>query len=256
MKLIDLSVAIEDNLPVDPAPQIAHIEYIDHEAGVESMLTFFPGATKDDLPDGAGWAVDNIRLSTHTGTHLDAPWHYHPTMNHGERAWTIDEIPLEWCISDGVMVDFSDKPDGYVCTSEDFKAYFEKVGYQLKPLDIVLVHTSAMTAWGSPKYLVTGCGVGREATVWLAEQGVHIVGTDAWSWDAPLPLVAEKFNQTHDSSLIWEGHKAGAECIYCHMEKLNNLEQLPPFGFKVSCLPIKIKNGSAGWVRAVAMLQD
>ena len=41
MKLIDLSVAIEDGLPVDPPPQIAHIDYIDHKAGIESMLSFF-----------------------------------------------------------------------------------------------------------------------------------------------------------------------------------------------------------------------
>lgn len=90
MKLIDLSVAIEDGLPVDPPPQIAHIDYIDHKAGIESMLQFFPGATQEDLLDGCGWAVDNLKLSTHTGTHLDAPFHYHPTMNHGKPAWTID----------------------------------------------------------------------------------------------------------------------------------------------------------------------
>ena len=256
MKLIDLSVAIEDGLPVDPPPQIAHIDYIDHKAGIESMLSFFPGATQEDLLDGCGWAVDNLKLSTHTGTHLDAPFHYHPTMNHGEPAWTIDRIPLEWCMGDGVMVDFSDKPDGYVCNSADFIEYFDKVGYRLKVGDIVLVHTNAMEDWGSPRYLVRGCGIGREATLWLANQGIHIMGTDAWSWDAPLSLIAEKFAQTHDASLIWEGHKAGAECIYCHMEKLNHLEQLPPFGFRVICFPVNIKNGSAGWTRPVAIIEE
>ena len=105
----------------------------------ESMLSFFPGATQEDLLDGCGWAVDNLKLSTHTGTHLDAPFHYHPTMNHGKPAWTIDRIPLEWCMGDGVMVDFSDKPDGYVCNSADFIEYFDKVGYRLKVGDIVLV---------------------------------------------------------------------------------------------------------------------
>ena len=68
MKLIDLSVAIEDGLPVDPPPQIAHIDYIDHKAGIESMLPFFPGATQEDLLDGCGWAVDNLKLSTHRNT--------------------------------------------------------------------------------------------------------------------------------------------------------------------------------------------
>lgn len=256
MKLIDLSVAIEDGLPVDPPPQIAHIHYTDHKEGVASMLSFFPGATADDLLDGCGWAVDDLQLSTHTGTHMDAPYHYHPTMDHGKPAWTIEQVPLEWCMGDGVMVDFSDKPNGYVCTSKDFEDYFTKVGYVLKENDIVLVHTNAMSAWGTPKYLESGCGIGREATLWMCKQGVHVVGTDAWSWDAPLPLVAERFKETHDSTLIWEGHKAGAECVYCHMEKLNHLEQLPPYGFQVICFPINVKNGSAGWVRPVAILKE
>ena len=50
--------------------------------------------------------------------------------------------------------------------------------------------------------------------------------------------------------------KAGAECIYCHMEKLNHLEQLPPFGFRVICFPVNIKNGSAGWTRPVAIIEE
>lgn len=256
MKVIDLSQAIVDNLPVDPPVSIAHIQYEDHDLGAESMLPFFQGAQRKDLPDGAGWAVENLSLSSHTGTHLDAPWHYHPTMNGGERAMTIDEVPLEWCMGDGVVFDFSDKPDGYVCTSEDFKAYLAKIGYALKPGDIVLVHTNAEDYWGQPEFLNHGCGVGREATLWLSEQGVKVVGTNAWSWDAPLGSIAKKFAETGDASLIWEGHKAGKDCIYCHYEKLTNLDKLPPYGFKFIGLPVKIKGGSAGWSRPIAILED
>ena len=112
-KIIDLSVAIEDGLPSDPEFMIPRIEYWDHKKGAESMLTFFPTATEKDLPKGLGWAVEFLRLSTHSGTHLDAPWHYHPTMDgDGSPALTIDQIPLEWCYSDGVMLNLSDKPDG------------------------------------------------------------------------------------------------------------------------------------------------
>lgn len=256
MKLIDLSVPLVDGLPVDPPPQIPHIQYIDHKAGVSGMLELFPGTTEKDLPDGCSWAVEVLSLCTHSGTHMDAPWHYHPTMNGGERAWTIDEIPLEWCFSDGVMVDFSDKPDGYVCTSQDFKDYFERVGYVLKAGDIVLVHTNAPQAWGTEAFLEKGCGIGREATLWLTRQGIHITGTDAWSWDAPLKLEAETFRKNGDPSVIWEGHKAGKDTIYCHMEKLANLDQLPAFGFKVIAFPIKIQAASAGWVRPVALLEQ
>ena len=182
MKIIDLSTPIAHQLPVDPEIQMASIEYIDHSAGIPSMVNMFPGITADDIPDRAAWAVELISLCTHTGTHMDAPWHYHPTMDHGKQAWTIDEVPLEWCIGNGVVIDVSDCPDGYVCTKEDLQHYFRKIDYTVKPGDIILVHTSAMEKWGQPEYMMKGCGIGREATLWLTEQGVHITGTDAWSW--------------------------------------------------------------------------
>lgn len=255
MKIIDLSVCIEDQLPVDPPQSRPAINYTDH-TNTADMLAFFPGATEDDLPDRAGWAVETLTLGSHAGTHMDAPWHYHPTMNGGEPSWTIDEIPLEWCMGDGVMLDFSDKEDGYLCTSEDFRKKLHEIGYRLKPGDIVLIHTSAPRNWGKAEYLGTGCGVGREGTLWLAKQGIHVVGTDAWSWDVPLSYEAKRFEETGDASVIWEGHKAGKDIIYCQMEKLANLDQLPPYGFRVYAFPVKIKGGSAGWVRCVATVDE
>jgi kynurenine formamidase len=57
-----------------------------------------------------------------------------------------------------------------------------------------------------------------------------------------------------DAGLIWEGHKAGRHIAYCHLDKLHNLDQLPPAGFTVSCFPVKIERASAGWTRAVAII--
>jgi kynurenine formamidase len=257
MKIIDLSVSIVSGLPTDPPHQIPKIEYINHDSdeSLNTMRKYFPSIAKNDLPEGMGWATEILHLRTHVGTHMDAPWHYHPTMNNGEPAWTIDQVPLEWCIGDGVMVDFSEKPDGYVCTSGDFLEYFDKINYRLKPRDILLLQTGAQKYWGRPDYMNKGCGVGREGTLWLCAQGVCTVGTDAWSWDPPLSLVSERFEKTRDNSIIWEGHKAGKEKAYLQMEKLTNLHQLPAFGFKVVALPIKINKASAGWVRAVALLE-
>lgn len=255
-KIIDLSVSIENDLPSDPPMMIPKIQYKDHEDSIEEMLSFFPGATVDDLPNGLAWANDFLYLSSHSGTHLDAPYHYHPTMNDGQRAWTIDEIPLEWCIGNGVVIDFSDKEDGYSVTIDDFKDKLKEIKYTLKEGDIVLVYTGASKKWGTPKYLTAGCGMGREVTLWLIDQGIKVVGTDAWSWDRPLSLIAKEFQKTKDKSIIWEGHFAGIEKAYCHIEKLTNLDKLPPYGFKFICLPIKIKGGSAGWVRAVAFIED
>lgn len=256
MKIIDLSLPIESDLPSDPPAYRPHINYVNHDDSVEEMLGFFPGATQENLPEGKGWAVEFLNVSSHSGTHLDAPYHYYPTMNGGERAWTIDEVPLEWCFGNGVLVDFTDKPDGYKCSSKDFQEYFQKINYQLQPGDIVLVRTGAMAKWGTAEYLVSGCGMSKEATLWLVDQGVHVVGTDAWSWDVPLSLTAKSFQETGDDSIIWEGHRAGADKAYCHIEKLNNLESLPTTGFTFYGFPVKISKASAGWIRAVAMVGE
>ena len=253
-RIIDLSIAIEADLPSDPPQMVPEIEYWDHRKGAEHMKTFFPEAKDEDLPSGLGWAIEFIRLSTHSGTHLDAPWHYHPTTNRGEPARTIDQIPLEWCFSDGVVLDFSDRQDGYLVTPADLEEALARIRYALKPLDIVLIRTDADRHWGTARYLVSGCGMGRDATLWLLDKGIKIVGTDAWSWDRPLPYIADEFRATGNSSVIWEGHFAGIEKEYCHMEKLTNLAELPPYGFRVACFPIKIHRASAGWVRAVAIL--
>lgn len=255
-RFIDLSIAIEPDLPSDPPMMIPTIDYMDHEAGAESMQLFFPTLKKEDLPGGKGWAVEYVQLSTHSGTHLDAPWHYHPTMDRGKRSLTIDEIPLEWCMGDGVVLDMRHLEDGRLVTPADMEEALEKIGYRLKPLDIVLVMTGADAFWGTPDYLLKGCGMGREATLWLLERGVRVVGTDAWSWDRPLPLIAREFERTGNASIIWEGHFAGIEKSYCHIEKLTNLDKLPPSGFTFFCFPVKIKAASAGWVRAVALVEE
>ena len=98
--------------------------------------------------------------------------------------------------------------------------------------------------------------MGREATLFLLERRVRITGTDAWSWDAPFVHTRQKYLAAKDAGLIWEGHKAGREIGYCHIEKLHNLESLPAKGFTVSCFPVKVRAGSAGWTRAVAIIDQ
>ena len=124
-KLIDISVPLQNDVPADPPGGHPTIQYIDHQQGLPRMLQFFEGLKAEDLPDGQGWAVEQVQLSTHNGTHLDAPWHFHPTMNRGERSWTIDEVPLEWCLQPGVKLDFRHFPDGYVATAKDVENRIE-----------------------------------------------------------------------------------------------------------------------------------
>jgi len=253
-RLIDLSVALENDVPADLGPG-PHIAYTDHKQSAPQVAALFPGLRPDELPDGEGWAVETVTLSTHNGTHLDAPWHYASTMNRGERSWTIDEVPLEWCFQPGVKLDFRHFPDGYVATPADVEAELARIGHALKPLEIVLVNTSAAARYGTAEYVPSGCGMGYAATMYLLERGVRLTGTDGWSWDAPFVHTARRYAETHDASLIWEGHKAGRHIGYCHLEKLHNLELLPPDGFTVACFPVKLKAASAGWTRAVAILR-
>ena len=255
--IIDLAISIEAGLPSDPEMMIPQIDYLDHASGADQMEVFFPGLKKEQLPQGLGWAVEFVRLATHSGTHLDAPYHYHPHMDRGQPAMTIDQVPLEWCFQDGVLLDFSHKADGERITSDDVEKELARIGYTLKPLDIVLVRVGADAAWGTPEYLLKGAGMTRESTLYLLDRGVRVVGIDAWSWDRPLPFLAQEFAETGDPSVIWEAHFAGIERGYCHMEKMTNLDKIPrPFGFKVACFPVKIKGASGGWTRPVAIFED
>ena len=255
-RFVDLSVPLETGIVSDPPIMLPKIDYMTHDQTAEQVMSFFPGLKKEDLPGGEGWAVEFLQIATHNGTHLDAPYHHHSTMNKGERALTIDEVPLEWCMNPGVKLDFRHFDDGYVVSAADVEAELKRIGHDLRPLDIVVVNTSAGDRYGQPDFLIKGCGMGREATLYLLERGVRVTGTDAWSWDAPFPLTAQEYARTGDASIIWEGHRASMEIGYCHMEKLTNLEGLPASGFEISCFPYKIKGASAGFTRAVAIFEE
>jgi len=255
-RIVDLSIYLENDVLSDPPAFGPRIEYFTHDNTFGQIAPFFPGLKQEDLPDGAGWAVEKVELITHNGTHLDAPYHFHPTMNRGERAIAIDEVDLNWCFQPGVKLDFRDFPDGYVVTAADVERELERIGHVLRPLEIVVVNTRAGSRYGHDDYVAAGCGMGYEATMYLLERGVRLTGTDAWSWDAPFVYTAQKYAATKDASLIWEGHKAGRHIGYCHLEKLHNLEALPGHGFVISCFPHKIRGASAGWTRAVAIFDD
>lgn len=255
-RIVDLSVSLEMGIASDPPIMMPEITYMNHQETAEQIMAFFPGLKKEDLPGGEGWAVERLNIATHNGTHMDAPYHYHSTMNKGERAITIDEVPLDWCLRPGVKLDFRHFDDGYIVQPADIETEFQRIGHDLQPLDIVVVNTSAAERYGQPDYLMKGCGIGREATNYLTERGVRVVGTDAWSWDAPFALTAQEYAKTGDPSIIWEGHRAGMDIGYCQMEKLTNLDSLPGSGFEISCFPFKIKAASAGFTRTVAIFEE
>jgi kynurenine formamidase len=192
---------------------------------------------------------------------MDAPWHYHPTQDGGAPATTIEDIPLDWCMRPGVRLDFRDLPDGHVTTPEEIAAELDRIGYELQPFDIVLCNTAAGERFGEEDYVHSGSGLGRDATLHLAQQGIKIVGTRRLVLGRPLlgdrqALRRDPRRLPYTTSLIREGHKVGREIGYCRLEKLHGLEQLLPTGFTVICFPVKITKASAGWTRCVAVLPD
>lgn len=255
VRLIDLSVPLEHQAASEPMP--AQVRYARHDAeGLQQMRQLL-GVRPEDLvwSKGLGWAVEEVQAITHTGTHVDAPYHYAPTSE-GRPARTIDQVPLEWCFAPGVVLDVRHKAAGDLITVADLEDALARIDYRLRPLDIVLLHTGADKRLGSPAYFEQP-GLGREGVLWLAEQGVKVIGIDAYTLDRPFASMVADYRRTGDGRYIWPAHFAGIEREYCQIEKLAKLDLLPrPHGFYVSCLPVKIQAASAGWCRAVALVPE
>ena len=251
-EIIDLSVPLTDRAVSEPWP--ARIQYHGHRKGGWQMRWLF-GARARDLraSGGLGWAVETVKAMTHTGTHVDAPWHYGP-RSEGKPARTIDEIPLDWCLAPGVRIDVRDLADGEEITVARLRERLDAIGYTLQPRDIVLLWTGADERIGSKAYFQQP-GLGREGTLWLVEQGVRVIGIDAYTLDRPFRHMKADFARTGNGDAVWPAHFAGIEREYCQIEKLANLGKIPcSHGFWVSCLPVKIERASAGWCRAVALI--
>jgi kynurenine formamidase len=251
VRLVDLSAPIVASPPDTPEPLRTEIRFADHAAGAQAIEQLL-GVPARLLRDGEGWAVEEfLRLGTHNTTHVDAPWHYNSTIA-GERAQTIDELPLDLFLAPGVVLDFDGRPDGEVIGPEDVERALDMAGHTLRERDIVLVRTGRDAFLDAPDYMIRGPGVSAEATRWLFERGVRVVGIDAWGWDAPLHLQAAEATQRGETGVFWAAHQAGLP--YCQIERLANLGALPPTGFTVSCFPLKVVGGSAGPARVVAIL--
>jgi kynurenine formamidase len=94
--------------------------------------------------------------------------------------------------------------------------------------------------------------VTADATRWLFEKGVRVMGIDAWGWDAPLDRQAKEAKERDEPGILWAAHQC--DLPYSQIERLTNLGALPPTGFTVACFPLKIKGASAAPARVVALL--
>lgn len=254
MKIIDLSKTIQ-YYPKDPSFMKIKIKHKPHKAS-KWILRYYGMPFRLFPKKFIGWANDEIKkMGVHSSTHVDAPWHYAPTSE-GKPAKTIDEVPLEWCFGEGIVIDMKHKADFDPITSKDIIGFLEKENVALKPNMIVLIKTGRDKYMGTEDYLNKGTGMTAESTEWLIKQGIKMMGTDQWGWDLPIPYLIEQAKKSNNSEKFWEAHLVGVDYEYCHMEQLTNLDALPVTGFQVAAFPLKIKGGSAGPARVVAILNE
>src|SRR4051794_13734043 len=250
MSLVDLSAPIVPSPAELPDLLRTDIEFSAHAEGAATIHAMF-GVGPELLRDGEGWAVETFtRLGTHNSTHVDAPYHYNSKIG-GEPAQTIDELPLEWFFAPGVVLDFHDRADDEVIDVADIEAALGTAGHDLEPLDIVLVRTGRDAFLAAPDYMARGPGVSAAATHWLYDRGVRVMGIDAWGWDRPLWMEAEEAKGERQPGIFWAAHQA--DLAYSQIERLANLDQLPPTGFEVACFPLRLVGGSAAPARVVAI---
>ena len=256
-RIIDLSTPVDAGV-WEPNP-IDHVVMSGAQGAVhmaEAMrdrygLDFDPAA----LPGGELLSLDTITLTTHTGTHVDAPSHYGSTARYGTPRH-IDQMPVDWFVRPGVVLDVS-HVTAKVIGADVLRTGFDRIGYVPQPLDIVMLRTGADRLAGTPSYFTDFAGLDGPATHLLLDLGVKVIGTDAFSLDAPFGHMIETFHRTHDQNALWPAHFAGREREYCQIERLANLDALPgPTGFTAICLPVRIAGAGAGWARAVALVDD
>ena len=250
MQFIDLSLPLEDE-KYSQWPRI-RVHHQTHAAS-RWLLRFYFRLPFSYLRNRLGWANDRLTLYTHSGTHLDAPWHFGPEPE-WKKSRTIDEVPLEWCYGNGVVLDVRHRGHGELITAGDLQAALR--GGTLADTDIVLIHTGMSRWYGTPDFFERGPGMSREATLFVLDHGIRVIGIDAWGFDLPLRLAARLALEKKDKNFFWQAHYTGIDREYCHIEQLTNLDRLPARGFNVACFPVKVKGGSAGWCRVVAMMGD
>ena len=207
VKIIDLSIPLKNSLPYRGAPEI---KYESHKEGAIAFCNRHD-VLKEDFFEELD-AMEIITLMSHSGTHLDAPWHY-GSMSEGRRAKTVDQIPLKWCCGEGVVLDFTHKQKGELITKEDIVEALAKINYTLKPHNIVLIRTDASKHFEEPEYPFIHPGMSREATLWLIDQGIKVVGIDSLGWDSPVDVQVAEYKKGIRGKL-WAAHLVGREREY------------------------------------------
>ena len=206
---------------------------------------------KEDLPDEEFLSLETVHCPVHIGTHLDYSFHY-GSYSEGRKAKTADQIPLEWCYSNGVKLDLTFKKPHQVITGKDLEKSLSEIKYTLQPLDIVLLQTNSDSLYGKPEYFSDYPGLDISAIDYLLDRNIKIFGVDTMGIDRPYKFMMNQFLKEKDPKVLWPAHFYGRKREFIHIERLANLKALPDFGFRVFCFPVKIRMTGAAWARVVA----
>jgi kynurenine formamidase len=228
------------------------ITYTTHAESAAAERFGIPAAA---WPGEEAWSLETVALTTHSGTHVDAPFHYASTGPDGGPARTIEQVPFQWVMSDAFVLRMTGVDVERGIGEREVREELERIEYEPKENDIALVRTDVSRRFGEPGYETLHPGLRREATAYLVERGVKLIGIDAWGIDRPMTIMAVEV-QAGDTAQLWESHKYGAEHEYSQIEKLCNLAAIPrPHGFQVLAMPVAIAGASAGWARVVALIE-
>jgi kynurenine formamidase len=199
-------------------------------------------------PGGYWYASGSFAASEHLGTHIDSPIHF------AEGQTTLEAIPLRRLIGPAVVVDIATQCAGnrdYHLSHDDLVAW-EKAHGRIPPGAIVVVRTGWAAFWPErERYMGTATdgdvrnlhfpGVSPEAAKVLVERRVDGVGIDTASLD-------------HGPSTSFPTHRVLNGAGIYGLENLAELQRLPATGATIVALPMKIRNGTGGPVRVMAIL--
>jgi kynurenine formamidase len=252
-RLIDLSLPLMNN-SMEPAAFVPEIKYMPPAAAARQMARQFD-ISLDSFPEGVGLAQEWVSLSIHSGTHVDAPSHYGPRAD-GKPPRTIEHVPLDWCYGDGVVLDFSTLGPQDLIDSVRIQDALRAIDHEIQAGEIVLLRTDTDKRFYQPDFEYANPGLSRDGCEFLVDRGVHAIGIDAGSMDAPVSVMIERLKSTGDKAQFFQAHFFGREREYLQIEKLTNLEKLPPTGFQVFFFPVLVQGAGGGWTRAVAILEE
>lgn len=181
--------------------------------------------------DGLGYNITQLSISTHQGTHLDAPFHF---LDEGK---TVDELDLNKCIGEALLVDLSHKQPKEAITVEDFAHVADQIGEGT----LLIYRTDWFKQFPHKHYFSDFPYMTIELAKWLAERKIGMIGMDV-----PTPNPTD-YDPVHKILL-------GAEIVI--VEGLANLGNVGKDKFFFMAAPLKITGRDGSPVRALAMLDD